>query len=375
MRDEAVCFRAAQGPQELQAVFRFRYEHFFNRFAAGYPGVDHSNRLVCEPHDHAATHLCALDESGRLAAVSTAVPAGLGCIPETWPRWFDFDGLGARLLKRTVVSTRMVLHPRLRHTAFFPWFHQSILRHYREAGFALAVHYCRPDMLPRYESLGHRGYHTCFSLPTGQLRAPMLIAFEENAGPGLEPGLGLGLPEGSLRPALSRMPPGRGRAQVAARLAASGARAAAQGLPENLDQALCFASLLRLAKGQCLSTAPDEAYFGLILSGEFLEDDGGPARRLGPGEFMGSRALHGVATGLPPGFTASSAATDGEMLVFAPSLVRLATAHFRGDGVAAGIVDTGEVWEAVCGAGAMAHGPHPCPWPLHEEGRACGTPS
>ncbi|MBF0512855.1 MAG: hypothetical protein HQK81_02195 [Desulfovibrionaceae bacterium] len=160
-------------------MFRFRYEHFFNNLPDGFPGVDHAARLVFEPHDLEAVHLCAFDARGELAAVSTAVPATLKTIPPAWADWFDFAGLGSARLAKAVVSTRLVVHPSLRRTDFFARFHGAVLAHYREAGIAFTLHYCRPELAALYESLGHRRFHRAFDLLPGQPRVPMILALGE----------------------------------------------------------------------------------------------------------------------------------------------------------------------------------------------------
>jgi hypothetical protein len=200
--DSSPPLHAASGSDGPSAVFSFRYEHFFHSFPPGYPGVDHARRMVFEPHDQDATHLCALkggasapapgetgytpavsaaalSAPGALLAVSTSVPATLRSIPESWPEWFGFALLGPKRLAKTVINTRMVLHPGVRGTDFFARFRLAALAHCREAGYLLALHYCGPAMAARYEALGHRLHHKAFEILPGLVRVPMIYDLRE----------------------------------------------------------------------------------------------------------------------------------------------------------------------------------------------------
>lgn len=323
-REDGLCIREAKGAHELEAVLRFRYEHFFNRFPTGYPGVDHEKRQVVELYDFEATHLCAFDGHETLMAVSTALPAGLDCLPDTWARWFGFDALGAERLERTVVSTRMVLHPRARRTDLFTRFHRAILYSYQKAGHLFAVHYSRPDLISRYESLGHRRYHKAFHLPSGQLRAPMIMDLSGREAPAGENAL----PPDFVHLAFGLMRPGERLEYLISRLDGA-CRAFERAHSEFLDRVLRQASLLGIDDAWSLWQSADEAFLGLILSGSFEEKAGPASRMIGPGNFIGSRLLVGPdmdCTGPPgpPGTSVTSGAGGAEMLVFAPNLVRAA---------------------------------------------------
>ena len=356
-------FRAAQGQHELHAVFRFRYEHFFKRFPTGYPGVDHEKRLVVEPHDCQATHLCAFDEHETLTAVSTAVPTDLKCLPETWPHWFGFDALGTKHLARTIISTRMVLHPRVRRTDLFTRFHQAILGSYRKGGHLFAVHYSRPDLVSRYESLGHRRYHKAFHLPSGQLRVPMIMDLKDQETPVGK----AALPPGFVSPAFCLMQPDERLAYLRSRLDRADRELAGLAHSEHLDPILRLASLLRIDDARILSQSLDEAYFGLILSGSLKETKGSVSRQLGPGEFIGAHLIDG------PGVdcTVTSAETGAEILIFAPGLVRVAAAQ------ATQIRDPAGIWDCLLKgvARASAQTENLSPMPPQEGKAACGTPS
>ena len=171
--------RTARTEAEREAVFRFRYENHFRLFRGGYPGLDHAGCRVCEPHDPASVHTCAFDPDGRLVAVSTATPADAPDAPASWREWFALDRLAPLGLSRLVVSTRMVLGPALRGSGLFREFYRAVVGGYIRSGVLASLHYSRPGLVPRYESLGHRRYAQAFPLPGGEPRLPMIIAFND----------------------------------------------------------------------------------------------------------------------------------------------------------------------------------------------------
>lgn len=368
--------RQAQGPEELEAVFRFRYEHYFHRFTAGYPGVDHARRRVFEPHDLDSIHSCAFDDQGGLLGVSTATPAACPDMPPAWRDWFDLDRLSPLDPARTVISTRLVLHPKVRQTGLYGQFHGYIIASYVQAGFLNALHYCRPDLVCRFESLGHRRYGQVFNLPGGQYRVSMLMAFTdpdhlsrvgapiwsllEHDLPRPEPEALLAvLPELASLPNFRLLTPGERLDYVLARLTPQ----AAACVPPEASAALEHASPLPLFPGQSLMPTAGDSFLAFILSGSARE--GGAD--FSPGDFIGAKPF---ASAFPV-----QALEPGEMLVFESSL-----AHALARSLPAPDARPAGLWrflglEGHAAPGHIARSPLPCPSTrTQEEDGACGTP-
>lgn len=313
--------RKAEGAAELEAVFRFRYEHYFRVFPEGYPGVDHVRQRMFEPHDLESEHVCAFDAQGRLVAVSTATPADASGAPAAWAGWLALERLRPLGLGRCIVSTRMVLHSQERGGELFAFFYKALKRRYVAAGLLASLHYCRPGLISRYQHLGHHSYATPFNLPGGQLRQPMLVALNDVAGqegaPANAHGLHSALPELDREPRFHRLPAGERRAWVEERLRAAGVGAAvlpAGGLPM-----LRRAAPLRVAAGQTLHAGPREGQLCLVLSGRLREERAGQVLDLGPGEFLGAA-----------GGCVARAETAAELLAFDSALVGRAQAALPG---------------------------------------------
>lgn len=320
--------RTAQGSSELEAVFRFRYEHFFHCFPEGYPGLDRTHSRIFEPHDLASTHYCAFDADGKLCAVSTATPAEAQDTPPAWQQWFQLGRLYRAGLKKVVVSTRMVVHPD-RRGGLFDIFYRFIMERYLDAGFECAVHFCSPGLICRYEKLGHRLFGEPFIMPPGLLRTPMLIALDDpghlrrvdspiaamcaERAPRLPRSLQTALPELGTPPSFRLLLPDQMLSYLCDRMGA--------GLPDPSEilPVLEYASPLLLRAGLSHTGLPSGGFLCYVLSGAIREH--GADRLSGPGAFVGAGLLIHPEKPAPP----FDVPVDSEVLVFDKNLTRAAS--------------------------------------------------
>ncbi len=336
--------RPASGEEEFEAVYRFRYEHFFRCCSDGYPGLDRLRGRLFELHDPESIHLCAFDGAGGLCAVSTATPANHPEIPEPWAEWFELERLSPLGLDNVVVSTRMVLHPEYRRTRLFGLFYRFIMGQYFEAGFACAVHYCSPGFVSRYERLGHRLFGKPFIMPPGLLRVPMIIDLNDlDYLRGLNPELSklhdLRCPGPALLPISSMLPefeygtnfyllsPEERLDYIREKLGPDGFSQRADLLP-----LLEHAALLHLKKGLFHRPPRGGGFLCLVLSG--LLEETGANQSAGPGSFVRA-GLPGDPPDPPSSFTVLE---DSEVLVFDQACIssngghKLAGSFVRKDG-------------------------------------------
>lgn len=356
-------------------MFRFRYAQHFRLFEHGYPGVDHAHARVFEPHDLESEHTCAFDEQGELLAVSTATRADADALPAEWREWFKLDRLRPLGLERIVVSTRMVLRRDQRGSDLFQRFYEALISGYVKSGLLASLHYSRPGLLCRYEKLGHRIYAEPFNLPGGELRLPMLIAFNDveylqHVG---APAAALCLAHRERVPAapvsalyaaapeliesafFSRLAPEEQGRYVAQRLNnAEAARAL---------KALHWAAPVRVQAGQTLNAALAEQQLCCLLSGRVCEESAAGERRLGPGDFLGA-GLRGAESEL-----SARAETPAELLVFDSGLVRRALESFTPS------TKPEEIWSALASANGVCRA-NSAPRPNNpQEGAPCGKSS
>jgi hypothetical protein len=330
-------------------VYRFRYSEHFRLFKGGYPGVDHDLKWVYEPHDEFSQHTCAFAPDGSLAAVSTASRASLDCLPPDWKKWFDFKRLESLDLARLVVSTRMVLRRDLRGSGLFKEFYSELMTGYVRQGLVGSLHYIRPGLASRYTSLGHRFYSSCFNLPQGQLRAPMLILFSDRAylESCVSPLLSLCVAKGldlfqDLSPKAESILEGpigeQGRFNLLnleerkryaeQKLTAAQAQDAAQKLgrlPRELLQPLLLASPLSWEGGSRLDAPLAESQMGLLLSGGVCETSAQGSRLIEPGDFLGLS----FCSCDPQEWLTAYAEKPGQALFFDSCLARLCFEHVK----------------------------------------------
>ncbi len=296
--------RTARGTDELEAVCRFRYEHFFKSFSDGYPGLDRAGARLFERHDRNSMHYCAFDSDGKLCAVSTATPAATTDTPAAWREWFQLGRLAPLDPDKVVVSTRMVIHPDHRRTSLFGRFHRFIMERYLEAGFSCALHYCSPGLICRYEGLGHQLYGEAFVVPTphgsGLLRVPMLIALNDycrlrRMNPVLAELCSIYAPRtpsvsiSAVLPELDRLPNFR-LMDGEKRLAYVRSRLGQRPFPDlpSILPPLEYASPLRLGAGLSHAGPAGDGFLCFVLSGAIREQ--GSDRTDGPGSFVGTTA-------------------------------------------------------------------------------------
>jgi molybdopterin/thiamine biosynthesis adenylyltransferase len=315
---------------ELEAVYRFRYEHFFHCFDDGYPGLDHSKRVLFEPHDTQSTHYCALDTEGDLCAVSTSTLASAHDVPESWHEWFQFERLAPLGLHNIVVSTRMVIHSDHRHNGLFDLFYRFIMECYLKAGLSLAVHYCSPGLICRYEHLGHRLCGQAFTMPTGLLRTAMFIDLDDIdylrrvTSPVAElctahhvrphTSSKKTLPAGLLLPNFRLLSPDERLAYISERVGTDRLPP-----PETILPVLEHASTLYLKAGLSHATSPNGGFLCLVLSGA-IQENGSPVAA-GPGSFVGLNMLDDPSKSPQP----FAVRTDAEILVFDRLITRSAS--------------------------------------------------
>lgn len=336
--------RTARGNDELEAVFRFRYEHFFHGVTDGYPGLDRVHARLFEPHDLESTHFCAFDSDGQLCAVSTATPAAEPGIPSSWKQWLQLDGSLFPRSDGIVISTRLVIHPHHRHNGLFDLFYRFIMKNYLETGYRYALHYCSPGLLCRYEALGHRPYGEAFVVPPGLVRVSMFmdladVRYLRHLNPPLADlctahaaPADVGPP--TTLPLLSGPHPNFQLLTPWERLDFVMTRLGRDLLPESLDisPVLEYASPLHLKAGLSHTASTSGSFLFLVLSGTVKRI--GTDRISGPGAFIG--------TASPPApFTVVS---DALVLAFDYNLVRAVSGTVTGP-------DAASPWQSLCAAG------------------------
>lgn len=314
---------------ELESVFRFRYEHFFHCFDDGYPGLDRAKGILFEPHDPKSIHFCAFDAGGDLCAVSTATPASAAEAPASWQEWFNLEDLERLCPDGIIISTRMVVHTERRNNGLFDLFYRFIMERYFEAGYSLAAHYCSPGLICRYERLGHRLYGPAFTMPPGLLRVPMFIDLNDSGHLQAlnSPIAGLCavrtdgqhassrkalLPSGSMLPNFRLFSPEERLLYVLSRIATD------RPVPQiDLKPVLEYASALNLRAGLSHKSPPVGGFLCLVLKGAIQEY--GSEITAGPGDFVGTDMLFAPNAQSPP-FTVL---VDTEVLVFDRHITRI----------------------------------------------------
>lgn len=184
MPDAAFCepyrWGAATTPAEKEAVYAFRYAHYFNGLPEA-AGVDSRKQRVYSPHDDVSTHITTHNAGGDLLVVGSGTPAHTPDLPEDWPGLLDLPRLEPLRLDKILIYSRLVEVRACRGSSLFLKFFQYTARYFVEKGYEHTIHYCPPALLSLYERLGYRMYAPGKMLPGGLFRVPLILVAADTA--------------------------------------------------------------------------------------------------------------------------------------------------------------------------------------------------
>jgi predicted GNAT family N-acyltransferase len=108
------CIRAAETPQELEAIYRFRYQVYVMEMQRPQKDADHANRRIEDSLDRTGFNLAAWSGSRvvGIARANFARDGGLGSYDE----FYDLGSVGNDHPWRTSIVTRLMVAPEHRHT-------------------------------------------------------------------------------------------------------------------------------------------------------------------------------------------------------------------------------------------------------------------
>ena len=279
----------ADTPALREAVYSFRYRHYFNQLPEA-EWLDHDRGRVHSPHDEHAAHLVARNAEGGMIAIGTGVRADCGDLPAEWVKMLQLERLRPLGLAKVLIYSRMVELPECRGSLLFLYFFKYAARLFTSQGFAYTIHYSPPAAVSLYERLGYRAYSCGFTLASGLYRIPMMLVaadaahltrvhpafFEATRGfvPVVDPDLAYTLlPELRALPLCARSAP---EALAHVRNQYRGVDTE-QAIPAEAARFIRRAALLRLRKGDAPIHAVDKPLLWFVLSGacEVRRKDGG----------------------------------------------------------------------------------------------------
>jgi len=177
---KSYCLRPAATEEEREAVYAFRYLHYYSHLAE-VPGVDHAARRVYSPHDDTSVHLTGYNKNGDLIIVGTGTRASTENLPNEWHKIFCLERLASLGLENILIFSRLVEHSDYHGSPIFVEFFKYAARYFTERGSAYSIHYCPPPLVPLYERLGFRAYGKGYTLASGLYRIPMILLPSDTA--------------------------------------------------------------------------------------------------------------------------------------------------------------------------------------------------
>lgn len=164
----------AQSPEDLEAIYRFRYAIYVEEMGKPMPGADHDRRLLHDALDARSTQLIARKD-GELAGV-IRITWGRDGLPETFVEWYGLRRFRDFAREQISFTGRLMVAQKFRRSAAAIRLACEAYRLGRLSGISLdLIHTTRP-LVPFFERLGHRRYASEFLDPDLGPRTPLVLA-------------------------------------------------------------------------------------------------------------------------------------------------------------------------------------------------------
>jgi Cyclic nucleotide-binding domain/N-acyl amino acid synthase FeeM len=151
---------AATSQEELEAIWRFRYEVYIEELKRDYPGADHDRRWLRDDDDEQpyAVNLY-LGPLDQIVGVQRLLVWPPGEIPEDYHQLFSMDVFPG--IEDAVIAEagRLMIRPTARGTHVFPKLVNAMREQWVERDVKMCFLYCVPGLVKHYRmTLGARPY-------------------------------------------------------------------------------------------------------------------------------------------------------------------------------------------------------------------------
>lgn len=151
--------RHASTPDDLRAVYRFRYKVYVEEMARKLIHVDHTARLLADPLDvPAAVVLTAWDAGEVVGTLRTDFlrSSNIG----DYAKYYSLANLSPEQIATTSITTRPMVYPRYRGTTLATRLACEAFRDALERGITIDFMECRAHLDAYYARLGYRPHRT-----------------------------------------------------------------------------------------------------------------------------------------------------------------------------------------------------------------------
>lgn len=170
--------RAPQTEDELQSIYRLRYEVYVTEMKRNQRHADHDQKLITEPLDTTAIIIGAFDGQCAVGTVRSNMAANTDLL--FYPELYNMSCVGSCHPGRTSVTTKFVVARRFRGTALPVRMAAAIYKAGVERGVEFDFIDCTSVMIPLYQRLGYRCYQQEVIHPEYGSVMPMILAVNDS---------------------------------------------------------------------------------------------------------------------------------------------------------------------------------------------------
>ena len=184
---EAANAQTATTREELEAIWRFRYEVYIEELKRDYPNADHEQRWLRDDDDELPTavnlYLGSLDQILGVQRIMVWQP---GEIPEDYYKLFSMDVFPG--IEEAVIAEagRLMIRPSARGTAVFPHLVEAMRQEWIARDVKLCFFYCVPGLVKHYKMAMNARPYNGRLIPAGfGVGIPMVVVVSD--APDVEP--------------------------------------------------------------------------------------------------------------------------------------------------------------------------------------------
>jgi predicted GNAT family N-acyltransferase len=173
--------RVARTEEELQAVYRLRYEVYVEEMGYRWPYSDDSARVMPNPPGDVSTVLYVPDGDRAVGTLRMQLGRDGGLTEEDYKVYHLARFTPHVPPERMAILTRYMIREDFRHTDFAERLFDEMIRCLLDAGVQLAFCDCRPHLINTYLRLGFRPYAQTYNDPVAGLLVPLVMVLDDHA--------------------------------------------------------------------------------------------------------------------------------------------------------------------------------------------------
>jgi ubiquinone/menaquinone biosynthesis C-methylase UbiE len=174
--------RAPENEQELEKLWRFRYETYMRDRRKGSYTLDHDRRWIKDALDDSAHHLIAVDREGGVVGCLRTSFGHETTFPDYLNEWMRYPRLGETLAPSAFTySSQLMVEPSLRGRTIASLLALAQFRDGIRTEAVVDTCCCELNLVHVYYGLGYRPYAPAFRIAGTGMRVPLVLCARDRA--------------------------------------------------------------------------------------------------------------------------------------------------------------------------------------------------